>query len=139
VPRGPIMVNYGTQTDHIQFMTPEEIAAAKELGYKWGTRVPDRVLHDLDVIKQEEDEAVQKFKEGFLGALKNKQQQLIEQYRQGCIRENRAEWEQPARREVYASPSADYLMGSPVDHSMGNSALYPDERYIFKLFCILSN
>lgn len=69
-----------TQTDCSEFMSREELATAHELGVNWGGQVPDRMLHDIRALKQEEEEAVQRFREGFLLALKGKQRMLIEAY-----------------------------------------------------------
>jgi hypothetical protein len=69
-----------TQTDCTEFMSEEELATAHELGLNWGGQVPDRLLHDIRALKHEEEEAVQRFREGFLLALKGKQRMLIEAY-----------------------------------------------------------
>ncbi|XP_059483715.1 uncharacterized protein LOC132201523 [Neocloeon triangulifer] len=76
-PRPPSLRQVATQTDCKEFMSREEFDEAENLGFTWGSRIADGVLHDFKAMQREEEEAVQRFKEGFLTALRIKQKKLL--------------------------------------------------------------
>ncbi|XP_065343582.1 uncharacterized protein LOC135941783 isoform X2 [Cloeon dipterum] len=107
MPPRPVFREMSSQTDCKEFMSANELDEAERLGLKWGSRVSDGTLHDYRRMQKEEEEAVQRFREGFLSALRLKQKKLLSEIaRSGPRKETWEDNHLYTRRESSRSTSS---------------------------------
>ncbi|CAB3363832.1 Hypothetical predicted protein [Cloeon dipterum] len=113
MPPRPVFREMSSQTDCKEFMSANELDEAERLGLKWGSRVSDGALHDYRKMQKEEEEAVQRFREGFLSALRLKQKKLFSEIarsgpRKETWEDNRLFTRRESSRSTSSPPRRDW-------------------------------